>query len=248
MNQRLCFGVGEGLSGLTPRAAARVLCGYTRCRNPRPAATRSHPQGEPVSDFNLRRLVREVQSASTLTDPHAIADEVLRRIDDRDLRPALRKVLASMVREETRSSLNHSLRSMALPAAPAPEPPAPRLTLHKQDDALQVATAPPPAPARSCPAVPPGYSAKVAGIRAAGPGWLRERLYANDDPRGYKFLGDATFSDLMFAAELRRDQAARTTAMAERYEALAGLLESHGVERVRDLPARVLALVGGAAA
>lgn len=204
-----------------------------------------------VTDFNLRHLVREVLAASTMNDPHALAGEVLRRIPKDDYKAALQQCLANMVREEIRSHRNGGLPPLA-PAPSGPKsPPPPRLTLHRQPQVMTESPGRVPRPvAASVPAPvrPPARSAKVAAIRASGPKWLEERYNVGADPREWKRLGDCSFSDLMFAAGQRRDQAARTSAAAERLEALADLLRAHGVERVRDLPASVLASAGGAAA
>lgn len=199
-----------------------------------------------MTDFNLRHLVREVLDNSTLNDPHAVAAEVARRIEDGDLRAALKQCLAHLVREEIRSSRNGGLPALATPdVRQAP----PRLTLHRQPEATteQVGSSPRPT-VKAAPAKPPVRSAKVAAIREAGPKWLRDRLNTGADPREWKRIGDCTFTDLMFAVAQRREQAARTSAAAERLEALAELVRAHGVERVRDLPEPVLAQAGGAAA
>jgi hypothetical protein len=82
-----------------------------------------------VANFNLRHLVRAVLADSTMTDPHALAAEVSRRIDDADLRPALEQCLANVVREEIRSSRNGGLPVLARPATP-------RLTLHTQPEVM----------------------------------------------------------------------------------------------------------------
>ncbi|MFG2638549.1 hypothetical protein ACGFX8_32975 [Streptomyces sp. NPDC048362] len=206
-----------------------------------------------MSDFNLRHLVRDVQASSELTDPHALADEILDRIDDCDLRPALGQVLTGMVREEIRISRNGGLPPLPSAPLPSPKPAGPRLTLHTQPQVMTESPVPvvrstakkPPTPT---PARPPGYSAKVAAIRAAGPKWLGHRLHTSADPREWKQIGDCSFSDLMFAVRQRREQAARTTAKADWFENLAELVHAHGVGRVRDLPASVLAEAGGAAA
>jgi hypothetical protein len=202
-----------------------------------------------MSDFNLRHLVRGVLASSELTDPHALADEILDRIDDADLRPALGQVLASMVREEIRERRNR--HSLALPAPAVRRTPpvtsAPRLTLHTQSEVMTEPPGPVPRPMVK-PTPRPARSAKVAAIRAAAPKWLEDRYCVGGGDDDWKFLGDCGFTDLMFAAGQRREQAARTSAVAERLEGLAELVRTHGVERVRDLPASVLDSVGGAAA
>lgn len=191
-----------------------------------------------ATDFSLRHLIREVLDASTMCDPHVIAPEVLRRIDKADLKAALGECLPSMVREMIRSS-----RSGGLLAG------SPRL--HAGPDRPEVMSerpgSGPVAPVGGKPVKKPGRSAKVAAIRASGPKWLADRIHTSADPREWKRVGDCSFADLMFAAGQRREQAARTSAAAERLEVLAGLVRKHGVKRVRDLPASVLAEVGGAA-
>jgi len=206
-----------------------------------------------MSDFSLRRLVRDVLASSELTDPHALADEILARIADEDLRPALGQVLASMVREEIRERRNKHAVALPSPAVLTTPPvaSAPRLTLHSQPQVM--AETPGPAPRPVIKHVPPparqsARSAKVAAIRAAAPKWLEDRYCVGSGDDDWKFLGDCGFADLMFAATQRREQAARTSAAAERLEGLAELVRSHGVDRVRDLPEAVLASVGGAAA
>lgn len=199
-----------------------------------------------MSDFNLRHLCREVLDTTTMNDPHRIAPEVLCRIGDKDLKAALGECLPLLVREMIRSSRNGGFLS-----APPQQPTPPRLTLHKDPEAEVMSEHPGSGPMASvgrAPARKPGRSAKVAAIRAAGPKWLADRLYTSADPREWKRVGDCSFTDLMFAATQRRDQAARTSAAAERLESLAELVRTHGVDRVRDLPASVLAEVGGAAA
>lgn len=207
-----------------------------------------------MSDFNLRRLVRDVLATSPLTDPHALADEVLSQIDEADLRPALGQVLASMVREEIRASRNGGLPpTFSRPSTTSPPPASgPRLTLHTQRDVTQTLTEQPGGYTVSLPkprqGARPARSAKVAAIRAAAPKWLSERLNTGTEPGDYKRIGDCTFEDLMFAVEQRREQVVRTAAAADWYERLAELVRTHGVELVRDLPESVLAGAGGAAA
>lgn len=199
-----------------------------------------------MTEFSLRHLIREVLDTTTMNDPHAIAPEVLRRIDASDLRSALGECLPVLVREMIRSSRNGGFLSM-----PPQQSTPPRLTLHRDPDAEVMSERPGSGPMASVggnAAKKPGRSAKVAAIRAAGPKWLNDRLNTGAEPGDYKRIGDCTFMDLMFAVGQRREQVARTSAAADRYERLAELVRTHGVDRVRDLPASVLAEVGGAAA
>lgn len=199
-----------------------------------------------MTDFSLRHLIREVLDTTTMNDPHAIAPEVLRRVDASDLRAALGECLPALVREVIRGSRNGGFLS-----SPPQRSTPPRLTLHKDPDAEVMSEHPGSGPMASVGRTStkkPGRSAKVAAIRASGPKWLTDRINTAADPREWKRVGDCSFADLMFAAGQRRDQAARTSAAAERLESLAELVRANGVERVRDLPASVLAQVGGAAA
>lgn len=199
--------------------------------------------------FSLRHLIREVLDSSTMSDPHDVAPEVLRRVDDEDLRAALRECLPSMVREMVHGSNRGVPR---LSSVVPPQGQGARLTLHAQSDEPEVMGerpgVGPMASVGRAPARKSGRSAKVAAIRASGPKWLADRIYTSADPREWKRVGDCSFAELMFAAGQRREQAARTSAAAERLEALAGLVRVHGVSRVRDLPESVLAEVGGVAA
>ena len=206
-----------------------------------------------MSDFSLRQLVRDVLASSELTDPHALADEILDRIDDADLRPALGQVLASMVREEIRDRRSKHGLSLSAPVAQTtcPVASAPRLTLHSQTQVMADSPGPSPHPPikyTPSPGSRTARSVKVAAIRAAAPKWLEDRYCVGARDDEWKFLGDCGFADLMFAAGQRREQAARTSAVAERLEGLADLVRAHGVKRVRDLPESVLSQVGGAAA
>jgi len=208
-----------------------------------------------LTEFSLRHLIREVLDTSTMNDPHAIAAEVVGRIEDGDLRAALEQCLSHVVREEIRSSRNGGLPSVPSTLTTSSAHPshqtAPRLTLHTQPEQAVMTEQPGGVPrpvVKAPPARLPVRSAKVAAIRESGPKWLRDRLNTGADPREWKRIGDCSFTDLMFAAGQRREQAARTSAAAERLEALAELVRTHGVQRVRDLPASVLASVGGAAA
>lgn len=95
----------------------------------------------------------------------------------------------------------------------------------------------PPTPAKA-------RSWKVQAIRANWERMLAQRVYSAG---GWKLLRDCTRDDLLFAAAERRENAARSIAVAERYDALADLLASHGVAAVGDLPADAHRVALGAA-
>lgn len=198
-----------------------------------------------MTDFNLRRLVREVMATSTMSDPGDLAVEVSRRIDPDDCRAALDQALRQYVREEiTRMRMRHV--PVAEPYRPSPTlapviPPA-RSTMTLTE--AQPAVARPvklPAP------VLPVRSAKVAGIRDWWTRELRNPIHVGG--KQWVRLGDCTFDDLMFAAAERRDLAERNAARAESFGKLAEAVKAAGVGRVRDLPTDVLsAHFAGAAA
>lgn len=80
-------------------------------------------------------------------------------------------------------------------------------------------------------------SAKVAAIRAAAETWrraLHDRVHVGAGD--WKLLADCTHTDLMFAADERRDMARRNAARADWYAALAELVAAHGAGRVGDVP------------
>jgi hypothetical protein len=195
-----------------------------------------------VTDFNLRQLVRDVLAASSSTDPHQIADEVLDAIEPENYRTALAEVLPVFVRELNRVNRNGM---PTLPQAPATS----TLTAPRTLKAVAAST---PAlqekPATAAPARPIVRSAKVAAYQDMGLRWLDTRLNTGSDPREWKRIGDCTFADLMFAAHDRREQARKTLAKAQQYQNLAELLQFHNVQRVRDLPADVLRGINGGAA
>jgi hypothetical protein len=88
-------------------------------------------------------------------------------------------------------------------------------------------------------------SSKVAAIRDWSRAQLRQRYHVG---RGeWKFLGDFTFEDCMFAAQERREMAARNAAKAELFEALAERMKTAGAGTVSDLPVDELPEMGHAA-
>lgn len=79
----------------------------------------------------------------------------------------------------------------------------------------------------------PSRSSKVAAIRSWSRKQLRERYHV-----GYgvwKFLGDFTYEDLVFAASERRQHAARNMAKAAQFDQLAELVRARGVATVAEL-------------
>lgn len=193
-----------------------------------------------IDDFNLRQLVREVLDASSLTDPRNLAAEVLTRIRPSQYEAVISQLLPPLVREMIRESRNGGLvqfessssapvLKLAQSAGIAPIAPVRAMVTAERPGGT------PPAPIR-----PVCRSAKVAAYQDLGLKWLRDRLNTSQNPRTWKYIGDAGFDDLMFAAGQRRDQAARTATKAAQYEALAKLLLAYGVECVRDLPEDVL--------
>lgn len=87
---------------------------------------------------------------------------------------------------------------------------------------------------------------KVQAIREEWQRALRNRIHVG--PGDYKFLGDCTYDDLLFAASERMAIADKNAAIARSYNALAALLTEHDAKTVRDLPAEVLAPAIGCAA
>lgn len=95
-------------------------------------------------------------------------------------------------------------------------------------------------PATRTGSVHSGRSAKVAGIRdraADLEAWFSDEIWIGTRRRK---LGDATYADLYAAAGFMRRTAESAETRAARFEKLAGLLEEHDVQTVRDLPAEVL--------
>lgn len=214
-----------------------------------------------TDEFNLRRLVREILDTSSLNDPRDLSAAVLDRIRPSQYEAAIGQLLPALVREMIRDSRNNdtpmpplgrrgqpgnAVQSRMLKSVGAPVSTG---TVANSDSGtvrtapLVMAELPSGQPPRAA-----FRSAKVAAYQQLGAKWLEERLCTSGNPREWKRVGDATVTDLMYAARERREQAGRTIAKAREYERLAELLGKHGVEHVRELPASVLAGLGGAAA
>lgn len=87
----------------------------------------------------------------------------------------------------------------------------------------------------------PTASAKVAAFQSLGDAWRRALDTFLPTADGRKRLADCTRDDLLFAARVRRDQAAASVAHAENYEAWAAVMKKHRVMHMGDLPEHVLA-------
>lgn len=86
---------------------------------------------------------------------------------------------------------------------------------------------------------------KVAAIRD---GWQKRlaEVYATES--GNRRVGDMTYDDLLFLADLNERQAKQKLSKAKGWRDLADLLHEQGVERVRDLDAQTLMTTFGSAA
>lgn len=101
------------------------------------------------------------------------------------------------------------------------------------------------------PVRPPKAAQKLPGswkVQAIREGWQRRlsEVYATDE--GNKRLGDFTHDDLIYQASICERQAKSKLSKAKGWKGLAALMDDHGVERVRDLPAEVLMTTLGAVA
>jgi hypothetical protein len=72
---------------------------------------------------------------------------------------------------------------------------------------------------------------------------LGQRVEVGGEDREWKFLGDCTRDDLLNAVGFRKKQAQSLIVSARRYEAIAQLLDKHGMARVSELPMPDLAAV-----
>lgn len=186
-----------------------------------------------MTDFNIRHLVREVLRSSTMADPGAVADEVMRRIPKNMVRTALVQVLRDVVRQVMGEERN----SNAGPANTAPVEPALRLAT---DDREEAEDAPKPHV--------PNRSWKRAGISDGWQKRLTDRIHVGQSARDWKLLKFCTYDDLLFAATERRGIADSNAAAARQYDAWARLINEHDVATFGDLPAEALMSALGRAA
>ncbi|HEY6110034.1 MAG TPA: hypothetical protein VIV56_14140 [Gemmatimonadales bacterium] len=84
----------------------------------------------------------------------------------------------------------------------------------------------------------PTRSAKVEAYREYAARWLRERVHVGNSE--YKLLGDCTLDNVRYLEAERRENAARSLAVAERFAQLAEVMARHKARRVADLSPQVL--------
>lgn len=86
---------------------------------------------------------------------------------------------------------------------------------------------------------PPARSAKVRAIREAAPKWLRDRVCIGGST--HIMVRDCTYENLRYIEAQALIRVDRERATARRWGTLAELVQRHGVERVADLPAALIA-------
>lgn len=165
--------------------------------------------------FDLNSLIVEIIETSGSVDPYTLADEVLDKIADKDLRPALRAVLPGAVRVHMNVRRHHINRSI------------------RNDDTDDDVSGNVSGNVRP-------LHRKVTGNsrwKAVGSLYLRamsQGIYCGE--AGYKALGDCTAADVNFAATSRFDKAKATAVEAQRFKLFATALAKHKVKTVSELP------------
>lgn len=184
-----------------------------------------------MTDFNIRQVVREVLRSSTMADPGAVADEVMRRIPKQMVRTALVQVLRDVVRQVMGEERN----STAAPTgASDPQPTSLRVAPEGGAEPEQTRV--------------PNRSWKTVGIRDGWQKRLTDRIHVGQSARDWKLLKFCTYEDLLFAATERRGIADSNNAAARQYDAWARLITEHEVATFGDLPAEALMSALGRAA
>jgi len=156
-------------------------------------------------------------------DLHALVDRVL---DETDLVPSediTRKVIKLLREDQLRDALYITLLVFVRQ----------RMSFRHNRTGVKAA---------SNPNLPPikivGRSAKVSGYRHWAP-WLRGRYDSIQ-----QMLGNCTQDNLLTLIKERRTHAADTNAAADRLQKIYNAMIEHDVQRVIDLPADVLKLLG----
>lgn len=182
--------------------------------------------------FSVRRIISEIISETSLSDPREIAQKAVAMIPPDQQGRLLATLLVAEVRtalaEHRNTAMSKVFQNRNAPVPPVFKPAAPK-----------------PAPAEFQPArtrtmveEPPAYrpnrSTKVAGIRDWWAETLKARVFVGD--AGWMPLGECTARELEYAEKARREKAERETNRAKMYFALRRLLEEYGVETVAQLP------------
>jgi hypothetical protein len=175
-----------------------------------------------MADFNIRQLIREVLRSSTMADPSAVADEVMRRIPKNMIRAALAQVLRDVVRQVMGEERQANRGGSSVTAEPQPTQPA-----------LRIADGGDEPPAKPV----PNRSWKRVGISDGWQKRLMDRVHVGQSAQDWKLLKFCTYEDLLFAANERRGIADSNNAAARQYDAWARLLTEHDVATFGDLPA-----------
>jgi hypothetical protein len=171
-----------------------------------------------MSDFSLRAVIRQVATRSTIRDPDALADEIMRQIPSEHFLDALRAAIKPMVREVISEERPHGTFTRGVGRASTQ-------------------------PAIS---TPTRGSMKVTAIRDGWQDHLRARYSVERGE--WKFLGECTYEDLQFIAARLDRQAEMHASKARGMRSLAAALTDHDAETVRDLPPAFLMTALGAAA
>lgn len=176
-------------------------------------------------EFKLRAFMRTVFNKNTITDPDALAKEVLRALDPQDERAALEQALRSVAQ----NFLTHARGSLTSLGDKT-----------RSDDHGH-----PAAGGRTT----SSKSWKTQGSREFWRARLEE-LYCAGPDRTWLALGDCDVTALVSIAEHRDMLAAANAKAAQEFHDWAALLVEHGATTVRKLPVSVLRerLAGGAAA
>jgi hypothetical protein len=177
-----------------------------------------------MEKYPLRALVRRVLDESEAPDPGSIAELVLDRIDEKDLRAALAVTLADYVRHVIAGSRNASFGFVGHSAEAA------RVEVETTAMEPEAGGERPKQTYRS-------YNTEM--LQGYGR-QLRERLHVGPTSKDYKLFGLCEIPDLMFAVTERRETAAKTSAMADWYQQVVEKMTAHKATRVQDLPHTVL--------
>jgi hypothetical protein len=181
------------------------------------------PAGQGGHEFSLRALAREVWAEMEGPEYHTLAKEMQRRIRAKDRDAALAQALTEWARRFA-TGQRPSGNDIAQLVRPEQSDAAERAALAAKGTEG----------ARGTANLNSARSPKVRAIREA---WLLSRYRTAD---GQKSLRDCTRADVIFIANGLDAKARQNAAKAALMRELEGALAAQGVERVRDLPEKVL--------